>query len=448
MSEDCANDRNLRLPRFAWVGVDWSCAPVVAAACWRTPAGWRLADLPGDAWREARRDGRRCCAALPMEHIFAERLEPPARTRGRAARLAPGMLDLRLPVPVESCAVTFVPEADGRALMAYAMPREKLAAALEAHSAAGCPSERAVPAAHALWSRLVRTRPPAPDRLQLLLHAAPGAWTLMAGHGAALQSCLTLSSGDAAAVGRAARVFSQRRQTAQAGLLVCGAADEACLAALRAQPSLAEMEVAGADDAPRFLARALAEEGAHAFGCETGNLRVGAHIHPLAMAKRVRREWLAIATMLLTAVLLLAAHGLLWWRAAQTRRSLDARLTAQASLLAGRALPQRGAAAIELAHRELETRLHPQVEALGETTAMTLLPRLLRVAALRGLTFSSMAAEEQRLEVAGAAAGESDVAAWREAACEAGLVPAIACEAGRNGGVVFHGTLMVREALP
>ena len=47
--------------------------------------------------------------AVSMESVFTERLEPPARTLEQAERLAAGMLDLRLPLPVEQCAVTWVP---------------------------------------------------------------------------------------------------------------------------------------------------------------------------------------------------------------------------------------------------------------------------------------------------------------------------------------------------
>jgi hypothetical protein len=450
MSPSSSSTASRRLPRRAWVGIDLTQAPPVAAAAWRGPAGWRLALLGGDAWRARRGDGRRCCAGLPMGQIFTERIAPPPRA-GRRQSLIEGLLDLRLPVPVESCAIAAVSEGRGgaAAFMTYAMPRAALAAELELQRRAGCPAERVVPIAHALWQRWLREGAPDPGRLRMLLHAASGAWTLLAGAGAELRSCLTLPAGDAAAVGRSAQVFAQRWQLPAGTLRLCGAgADAACAARLGALPALAGTEIVTAAEPGGFLALALAEEGARSGGAAAGNLRAADFTHPAALRRQARREWLAVGSLAASALLLLAGHVGLTLRGARELRALETQLTRQAERLAGGPLPVRGGAAVELARRELDARLQPQVESLGEPQPLALLPRLLRVAALRNLRFSSLGIEERRLQVAGSAASEADVAAWREAARREGLVPAIGTAAAAGGGVTFTGTLMLREALP
>lgn len=449
MFPSSANVAPRHLPRRAWVGIDLTQAPPVAAAAWRAPAGWRLAVLGDDAWRAQRGDGRRCCAGLPMGQIFAERIAPPTRA-GRRHSLIEGLLDLRLPVPVESCALTAVSAGRGgaAAFMTYAMPRAALSAELESQRRAGCPAERAVPIAHALWQRWRREAAPAPGRLQMVLHAAADAWTLLAGAGEELRSCLTLPAGDAAAIGRSAQVFAQRWQLPAGTLRLCGAgADDACAALLGALPALAGTEIVTAAEPGRFLALALAEEGARNGGGAAGNLRATDFTHPAALRRQARREWLAAGALAASALLLLAGHVDLTLRARRSLRALEAQVARQAERLAGGPLPVRGGAALELARRELDARLQPQVEALGEPQPLDFLPRLLRVAALRDLRFSSLGIAERRLQLAGSAASEADVAAWREAARREGLVPAVATAAG-GGGVTFTGTLMMREALP
>ncbi len=434
--------------RHAWVGIDLTQAPPVAGAAWRTLAGWRVARLGDDTWRARHVDGRRCCAGLPMGQIFAERIEPPSRPGRR--RLLEGLLDLRLPVPVESCAIAVTSErrAGAASFMIYAMPRAALAAEIESQRGAGCPAERAVPIAHALWQRWLRAEAPKTGRLRLLLHTAPGAWTLLAGVGGELRSCLTLPSGEMAAVGRAAQVFAQRWQLPAGILRLCGAeADAACVERLRALPALAGTEIAPVAAPADELALALAEEGARHGGAAAGNLRATDFVHPAAMLREARREWLAIGALAVSALLLLAGHVALLLRGERKLRALEGRLARQTERLAGAPLPVRGGAAIELARRELEARLQPQVEAFGEAQPLAFLPRLLRVAALRDLRFSAIGVEEQRLFLAGSAASEADVAAWREAARREGLVPAIETVAAA-GGVTFKGTLMPREALP
>lgn len=443
--------RAVRLPPHAWVGVDLIHPSAPAAAAWRVPGGLRGVDLPPGSWRELRRDGRRCAVALPMGRVFTERIEPPAAGRRRAARLVRGMLDLRLPVPVESCEVTVVPERRSRppAFLAFAVPREALVAALAANAAAGCPAERLVPAALPLWRRLTRLAPPPAGALQLLLHAEAGGWTLLAGRGAELWSCLTLAAGDVTGAGRAAQVYMQRWQPEAARLHLCGpAADEPLAAALSALPLPAPLVIV-LDKAPGlFLARALAEEAALAGGGAAGNLRCGEFAHPALRRRLARRERLAAAALVAASLLLLGVHATLLRDASRRLREIDEELTRQAAVLAGRSLPARGAAVVELARRELETRLNPQVEAFGEPHILGHLPRLLRLAALRGISFSRLEAEERRLTVAGRAPGEADVAAWREAACRDGLAVALAIVGEDAGGVSFSGTLILREGLP
>ena len=442
----------IRLPRRAWIGIDTTLAPPVAVAAWRRLGRTCFTPVPLESLHQQRPDGTRCAAALPMEAVFMERLEPPARSRAQAERLAAGMLDLRLPLPVEQCAVTWVPcAARGAppALLAYAAER----AALEARRAAaepGADAERIVPAAHALWHWMTTGGLCAgSDTLQLLLLAGARHGTLLAGCGPHLRSCLTIPADDLAALGRNLQVFATRWSLPSSRLLLCGAAaDGILLENLRAIPALARTEIRLLPDPRACLATALAAEALAADGAAAGDLRAALGTHP-AVRRREARAQSRCAAVLLAAGLVLA--GTQFARRLQLRRTLarlDGQLTQTVARLAGGPLPVSGAAAIELARRELDTRLNPEVEAFGDLQILAHLPDLLGTAALRHMTLSSLAVDDRRIELSGEAGSEADLAALRETARRASLAPAIEGEPTPSGRIRFSGTLMREEVLP
>lgn len=444
-----------RLPRRAWIGVDTTLDPPLAVAAWRRPGGACLAPVPLETIRRQRPDGARCAAALPMDAVFTERLEPPARNRAQAERLAAGMLDLRLPMPVEQCAVTWVPcAARGAppALLAYAIDRTALEMRLAAADPAAI-AERIVPAAHALWRWMTagdHSDSSAGDAtLQLLLHAGARHATLLAGCGGQMRSCLTLPPGDCAAVGRGIQVYAARWNLPTGSLLLCGeAADQTLLETLRATPACSGTVIRLVPDARACLATALASEALAADGDGAGDLRAALRAHPAARRREMRAQSFQAAVLLLAG---LALAGAQLARLRESRRALerlDRQVVQAACRLAGGPLPARGAAAVELARRELDTRLNPEVEAFGESQLAAHLPELLNTLALRNMTLGSLAVDDRRIELNGLAGSEADLSVLREAAHRARLVPAIQSETTPSGRLRFSGTLMRQEALP
>jgi hypothetical protein len=387
-----------------------------------------------------------------MEQMFTERLEPPAKNRAQAERLAAGLLDLCLPLPVERCAVTWVdttPRGAPPTLLAFAIPHEVLNRDLAAQQTDGIDAERVVPAALALWTRFVRTCTPPGETIQLLLHATARNWTLLIGRGTALQSCLTLPVGDAPAIGRNLQVFAHRWNLTASQLRLCGAtADEALLGSLRKLPTLAQTEILLAPRAGTFLASALAEEAVAAAGRSAGNLRSGAQTHPAPLRREARCQGLYATALVVSSLVLLTANLVQIAHGKRLADDADAALAQAADRLAGWTLPSRGAAAVELARRELETRLNPEVEAFGEVQMVSALPRLLSAAALRNISFSALSVDDRRIEVDGDAASDADVAVLREAARREALTPILETELTPGGRVHFSGTLMRKGVLP
>jgi hypothetical protein len=153
--------------------------------------------------------------------------------------------------------------------------------------------------------------------------------------------------------------------------------------------------------------------------------------------------------VLLAAGLILT--GTQFARLRQLRRTLtrlDNQMTQTVAHLARGPLPVSGAAAIELARRELDTRLNPEVEACGEPQLAAHLPDLLSTVALRHMTLSTLAVDDRRIEMTGLAGSEADLSVLREAARRASLAPAIESEPTSSGRIRFHGTFMRQEALP
>jgi hypothetical protein len=443
-----------RHPRRAWIGIDTSQSPPVAVAAWRSFGRLYRAVVPLEHLAQKRSGGARCSMAVSMESVFTERLEPPARTLEQAERLAAGMLDLRLPLPVEQCAVTWVPaDAQRRstALIAYAIDRKALnsrLAALEGMVAA----ERLVPAAHALWHWMMLQEPVTGENtLQLLLHAGKHHGTLLAGYGGQLRCCITVPPGDLDAVGRHLQVFATRWSPSSSRMLLCGeAADTALLESLRALPACADTDIRLADDARTCLASALAIEalGLNRGGAHEGDLRASLGGHPVTQRRQRRAQALQAAALLLAGLVLAGAQFARLHKSRRALAMLDQRVVQAANRLAGRPLPVRGAAAIELARRELDTRLHPEVEALGEPRLATHLADLLDAVALRRMTLGTLVVDDRRIELVGLADNEADLSVLREAARRAQLVPAIESMPTPSGRLRFSATLMRQEVLP
>ena len=399
--------------------------------------------------KRLRPHGERCATSVAMSQVLTESLSPPTSDRRQAERLAAGMLDLRLPLPVERCAVTWMRTnspggGTNISLLAFAVPRDVVAQNLAEQADSLLDTESIIPAGLALWSRFVRLHAPADGTVQMQLNTGGRHWSLLVGRGDALQSCLTLEAGDIAAVGRNCQVFCHRWNLSECHLLLCGAAaNNGLVQQLTALPDLSSASVRCADDARTFLASALAETAAGDKSA-SGNLRDGEQTHPAALRRRKHREKLASAVLIISGLSLIFSYGLVLRHDRHLLDEADAALSRTTQRLAGGSLPASGAAAVELARRELEVRLNPEVEAFGDVSMMSELPRLLSAAALRGITFSSLNAGDSRIEFVGEASTEADVAAWRATIDPARLVLAIEAEYTSGGAMRLGGTLMRR----
>ena len=437
-------------PRRAWVGIDTTQTPPRVVAAWRVPGGLRRVEVAPAVLRERRPDGTRCVAGLPMSRVFCEYVAPPARACRQARRLAPGMLDLRLPLPVERCAIAWIPSPSPdapAALLAFAVPHEALGQALQPGPARTVDTERIVPVAHALWRRWARLEPPDGAALRLLLHAGSDAWTLLIGRGAVLQSSLTLPGGDLAALARNLEVFRQRWSDRGGHLLLCGpGADESLLRQARNTPLLTGATIELAPEPAAYLATALAETAAD--GGATGDLREGFRDHPAWLRRQARAALRQTAILLAASALLWAVHLAALHRATCDMAAADAALTRQAIRLAGRTLPARGAAAVELARNELDTRLNPVVEAFADDPLVGKVDALLRVAALRSTRIATLTVDDRRIELAGSAVSEADIAVLREAGRREHLAAALESESTTDGRVHFEGTFMHEGVRP
>ena len=402
-----------------WTGVELAGGAFVTA----TAAGTEVA---ADAFRATRRCGCRVAGAIPADCLFFERVELPPSARRNPDRFLPGLLDPRLPVPIEDCLVYAEPDGDD-ALLAFAVRRDAYAGHLAAfEAAAGCRPERVAPLPAALWRRVVAdastvfpsqsgrdgstSRPPREDAALTLLHlhAAANSWTLLAGtaaaHGGSLRAAVAMPPGDIAAVRRNMSILASRTGAPVARVTISGEA---------ADPKLAEALCGALPDVPvavvpqprLYLSIALAADAA---ARDDGGFAEGDFEHPARRNRRLHRTAALLALPLLAALAFLAAAAALKVSSSRAVARFDAALGDVAARLAGRPIGRRGPGAVAAARNEFEERTSPAVARLAQRSPLDALRTIFAFAGNRSIPVASLVFDGNVLEAVGRAEAESD----------------------------------------
>lgn len=407
-----------------WIGVaDGACATSRGAL-----------PLRAGELRSLRPDGCRVAAAAPAETVFFERLAFQNVSWSEAGRLVPGRLDLALPLPIERCSVVAITASGSKSplFMAFAMPQDACERRAESIAAeCGCRPEALVPAPAALWFAAKSSG----IADAMLLHVSGPSATLVALEGGAIAGVATAKAADEAMIVRDAMLLSGRLATPCRRMVVSGPGTSPELVRRIGDAlSASGMRVEAAPDAPSFLARGVAALASKA--CRDGGFLRGGLAHPAV----ARRKLLATAlASVAAAALSISALAVSAWRlrsALAERDRRDAALGAMAAEVAGKALPQKGRAAAEIA-KSMRYWMDPQVEFFAESRPVDVLPALLDVAADRGATFSSIRYERDVLTLRGVARDTADVAAMRRAA-EAALFATDADTSKSQDGIGFE----------
>ena len=413
-----------------WVGVDGAVCAEASGAC--AFGATRLG--------EVRPDGARVALALPMDAVFFEKIELPNMTWKVAKGLVVGKFDLKIPVPIEKCLVYTIPVSSSREplFLAFGVTREAFKARLGAFATAtGCNPEAVFPAAAALADGCVRHLGGGVPSA-LLLHAAEDGWTLVAVADGVLSGVVTLAAGDTASAVRNVKILATRFASPPVRLLVSGSEAENGLAEKLNEPANAlPCPAETVPDPASFLAAALAHLGASR---ETdGGFRRGDFAHP-ACHRRVFRSFLQmglvpLALSLWACVLAASVHV----RSITPLWEWNARLDQAADRIANGPLPQRGRAAAERAKGLFDWR-NPAIASMAAASPLESLPAIFEAAASRGVTFSEIAYEGDRLRLSGRCAVEADLDILRNATDKAGF--AFSAETSPHAdGVDFSATV-------
>ena len=300
-------------------------------------------------------------ACMPSIESFARWLQTPLSSRSKARKIAPSLLDIQLPFPLEECAydiVRFRMSGDGKVdALAVAARTQDIAARLDLFQRAGIEPMRLDHEALALWAQGLREIPVERDALRVVAFIGTGHSALVFGRGTEFLSAHSIRAGTAelgAASSEPARRFAQRAQQllraqlpepgAQAvqwiwaGPAVSKTFTQAIEDALR---PLGEINFLSASDPARFLARAVAEsvlEG-EPLSC---NFRLGQLAHPEELRHRSRQKSRIAAAVLAAGLLLCGLNA--GWRVllARQREAVQERLTSLAQQMSQMARVPRG----------------------------------------------------------------------------------------------------------
>lgn len=409
-----------------WVGVDLSGGSFHAAYSDGT-------EVPEREFKAVRTCGCRVGAALPAEGLFTERIDLPPAARKNPAKYVPGLLDVRLPVPVEDCLVVSTPPA-GSMAMAFAVRREEYARFIDAfRDAAGCRPERAVPAPLALWGRVCRDFQKSGRKaagLVLHLHAGSESWTLLAGVPGAsgrepsIPQVATVPAGDIPSVLRDFKILQTRAGASATALSLSGASADESLA--RELGGVAEgARVTIVDSPALYLAAALAADGEMARDATEGSFAYGDQEHPALSNRRFHRNVALLLLPLAASAAFFAVALFCKVAAASKLRDFNAAVGVVAKALAGRTLPYSGAAAIRAAQNEFGERVSPAVEGFANPGPVAALKDVFSFAATRDAKIAAFSCEENELSVTGRVEDEGDVAVLVSTLESAGFAVAV-----------------------
>ena len=375
-------------------------------------------------------------ACMPSSESFVRWLQTPLASRAKARKIAPSLLDIQLPFPLEECAhdiVRFREADDGKFdVLAVAARTQDIAARLAAFGQAGIEPMKLDHEALALWSQGLREIPAERNALRVIAFTGGAHSTLVVGRGADFASAYSIRAGAAelgAANSEAARRFIQRAQQ-----LLRAQAPEAgappvqwvwvgapvSISFARAleeglQP-LGEINFPAARDPGRFLARAVAE-GVLDGGSLSCNFRRGELVHPEETRHRGRQKSRAAAALLAAGLLLCGLNA--GWRIflARQKDAAEQQMTAIARQLSQTDRIPRGQEVLvaERAAREQTPLVAPFVQAF-EPSLTALIGGIVELAQKQAMAIEHLSLKSDAVIIRGAA-GE-----WSRCELLAGLL--------------------------
>ena len=375
-------------------------------------------------------------ACMPSSESFARWLQTPLASRSKARKVAPALLDIQLPFPLEECAydiVRFRKAGDGKfdALAVAARTRD-IATRLDLFRQAGIEPMRLDHEALALWAQSLREIPVERNAVRIVAFIGGDHSTLAFGRGTDFLSAnsIRVGNGELETVNsEPARRFALRAQqllraqvpepddqTVQwiwTGPAVSQTFTRALEDGLR---PFGKVRFLVARDSSRFLARAVAEsvlEG-EPLSC---NFRIGPLAHPEETRHRSRQKS-RIATAVLAAGLLLCGLNA-GWRVllARQKEAVQEKLTSLALQMSRMSRAPKGQEVLvaERAIREQAPLAAPFLEAF-EPSLTTVIAGIVGLAHKHNMAIEYLSLKKDAVSVRGTAAE------WSQGELLAGLL--------------------------
>ena len=363
-------------------------------------------------------------ACMPSSESFARWLQTPLASKSKARKVAPSLLDIQLPFPLEECAydiVRFRVSGDGKIdALAVAARTQDIAARLERFQQAGIEPMRLDHEALALWAQGLREIPVERNALRVIAFIGAGHSTLVFGRGAEFLSAHSIRAGSAeleASNSEPARRFLLRaQQLLRAQVQEPGAqnlqwiwtgptASQTFTRALEDGLSpLGEIRFLTARDPAGFLARAVAEsvlEGDPLY-C---NFRLGPLAHPEELRHRSRQKSRIAATVLAVGLVICGLNA--GWRVllARQKAAVQEQLTSLAQQMSQMARVPRGQELLvaERASQEQTPLFAPFLEAF-EPSLTTVIAGIVDLAHKHSMAIEYLSLKKDAISIRGAAA--------------------------------------------
>jgi len=391
-------------------------------------------------------------AVAPARDVLLRRVVVPLASAAKARRVLPSLLDVQLPLPLESCVCSFPeakPDGGGRVIaLAAVAPKDAMARCVEQLQAIGLDPAVLAPEGLVLWRGSLCEMPPGdPALARIVVYAGADRWTAAAGIGDAFRWTATSAppaGRDPAAAQAAAAPLLRRLRTDEdfrsVGLewFWCGPAIPEGAALEAVEGAVAEGRRSSFrhhDEPSAFLARSLARAACDE-AAAVGNLRAGGLTAPDLVAWRARREVRGWQALMAAGLVLAAVNGA--GRAALARRAerAQAELARAAAAVAGVAPYGRELAAARAAFKTRGEEFAPFVRALRSPAAKAL-TALLDLAAEHEAVLYEIQASDSRLRVSGEAGGRSAAEALERGLAAEGWSVARQDDAGSAGRIAF-----------
>lgn len=353
---------------------------------------------------------------LPARVSFTRWLEAPLASRAKALKVAPTLLDIQLPFPLEHCLHTFVaasPTADGKTrCLAAAARRTDVESELQAMHDVQLDPVVLDHQGLALWTQALRElAAPAPAKGIRAVVSISGDRSCVAfGRGTAYTSSHAFREESADQVARLlhAQNPDTSPETAAIEWIWCGdgAGDATRLARVR-DPLVARYPGTSvvAESPEDFLARALLTR-ALLDGPLRCNLRVGALTHADVTRRSARTSVTAALVLLLTAAALVAGNVAARLHLTAREAVMDREFAALRDDLLGYRHNVKGARAVETVRRKLEKDredLQPFVDVFRPGVAADLRD-VVSLGTKQGLIYSMITLGEEKAVISGTAA--------------------------------------------